>query len=646
VFRPKFSIICLIYKSVDWLKFVHEQVLKYTDMADKEFFFVANDANDAVLKYLRNNYISHYVYENTSEQKSEWYINNIYRAYNFSANKAKGDFLIFINSDMAFTSGWFDNLWKAYNGSNCVASRLVESGKLGTGTYGIEKNFGRNFDSYREMEFQQYAESIAVFKVKDSGLFMPLLIRKEHFTSVSGYPEGNIVPNSDIFNPVIAEKGAPLISGDNVLINKLRERGIIHQTAFNSVVYHFQCGELDSSEAVISQSNDIKIAVCNDIVTGSMGEKVLWDFLLESLPASIGVDTRLMGKSGEYSNNARDYINRTHPNIKLIIQNATFIRTVDETRYTVAFLQDDLRAMNMPSKIQEHNIWSAKKLITNSITTALSYPEYDFEIIPVGVDSTLFSPMNKEKMRKEFGFNNEKIGIFVGNFSEVKGWSKVCECIEKFPEIKWILVSKYEESFTAPNVKVYNKIPQQTLAKLLNCADFFIIGSPVETQCLAAIEACLCDVPVIMQNVGIFTQFSEEERSKVGIFGGDFLSAIQGLQDCVFTPRKVILNRKLTVHDSMQLWNQSMTRIFQELAIEQIKPSNKLIPKKFNKMRFKLERSWRNGILYQFTRIRNINIITFKLLIMNKVPSPILIKLAKIWDFGRKVLCKVTGQKL
>jgi hypothetical protein len=60
VFKPKFSIICLVFKSVEWLKFVYEQVFKYTDMRDKEFFFVANDANPASY-YLRDNYIPHYV---------------------------------------------------------------------------------------------------------------------------------------------------------------------------------------------------------------------------------------------------------------------------------------------------------------------------------------------------------------------------------------------------------------------------------------------------------------------------------------------------------------------------------------------------------------------------------------------------------
>ena len=565
VFKPKFSIICLVYKSVEWLKFVYEQVFKYTDMTDKEFFFVANDAKPSVLSSLRDNYIPHYVFTNTPQQQAEWYINNVYRAYNFATSKAQGDFVVFINSDMAFTPGWFESLWQAYNGANCVSSRLVESGKLRSGQYGVERDFGRDYSSYQEFEFQQYARDLVESKLEDGGLFMPLLIRKEHFLRVGGYPEGNIIPGCDLDHPVMARQGEACISGDNVLMLKLKTVGINHQTAFDSLVYHFQCGELDSPGTSESVPEKIRVAVCNDLVTGSMGEKVLWNFLLESLPASVGIDMYIAGSQGDYATNARNYILEHYSNVEVIIQNATFISTVDQSRYTIAFLQDDLRSMGRSNAQQEENLRLASKLVTNSIQTASSYPEYEFEIIPVGVDLEIFKPLNKGEVRKELGFGPERIGIFVGDFSEVKGWSNVRACIEQHPEIVWILVSKTKETFAAANVRVYNRIPQTLLAKLLNCANFFIIGSPVETQCLAAIEACLCDVPVIMRQVGIFKDFNEEERAECGIFGEDFETALRELPIRAFSPRQVMIEKKLSTQDSMQKWYQLLTTASQEI---------------------------------------------------------------------------------
>lgn len=246
VFKPQFSIVCLIYKSVAWLKFVYDQILRYTHMGGKEFFFVANDATEEVLNYLGEHDIPHYEFHNTPEQQAEWYVNNVYRAYNFAASKAQGDFLVFINSDMAFSPGWFENLWKWYNGGNCVNSRLVESGKLPSGTYGVENYFGIDPASFQEEAFQQYASSLAESRLENGGLFMPLLIRKEHFDDAGGYPEGQALAGSDIYNPVIARYGEACLSGDTVLVQKLQDIGIVHQTAFDSIVYHFQWGEKDS----------------------------------------------------------------------------------------------------------------------------------------------------------------------------------------------------------------------------------------------------------------------------------------------------------------------------------------------------------------------------------------------------------------
>ncbi len=578
VFRPKYSIACLIYKSVEWLQFAYEQVLKHTDLRDTEFFFVANDADPAVLEYLRDNYIPHYAFNNTPEHQAEWYINNVYRAYNYAAKVAQGDFLVLINSDMAFTPGWLDELKAAYNGKNLIASRLVESGKLRTGLYGIEKDFGRTVSQYREADFLNFAKSIPENTVRDGGLFMPLFVNKRHFLVVGGYPEGNMKAGDDIFKPVMALPGEPQVSGDNVLMQRMATIGVKHQTAMNSIVYHFQCGEKDD-ETVKQVQKKFEIAVCNDIVTGSMGERVLWDYLLESLPGAYGVDTRLVGTIN-FEGRAQNYIDHEHPDTSLIIQNATFIGSVDSRRYTVAFLQDDLRSMGRDSSQQEANLHLAGTIVTNSIQTAIAYPDYDFEIIPVGVDANLFKPMDKPALREKYEFGQERIGIFVGSFSEVKGWSKVTMCIENHPEITWIVVSKYEEKYAAPNVRVFNRINQAKLAELLNCADFFMIGSPVETQCLAAIEANLCNLPVVMPLVGIYRDFTPFEREQVGIFGDDLEKGIEQILGRRFAARDLIMHKGLTVDASMAKWHKLIERIIQGITTQSLTKSLADKPKK------------------------------------------------------------------
>lgn len=595
VLRPKYSIVCLIYKSVDWLKFVYEQVLKYTDLTDKEFFFVANDATEEVLEYLRDNYIPHYILNNTPEQQSEWYINNVYRGYNFSAKMARGDFVVFINSDMAFSPNWLTNLINSYDGANCVASRLVESGKLEVGKNGIEKNFGHIISEYKEDDFQRYAQVVSSDETIDSGLYMPLLVKRNAFMQIGGYPEGNIkTTSSSIFSPDIAKQGDELISGDRILIEKLESIGVHHQTSYSSIVYHFQCGEKDEQSIAEGTPEKIEVAICNDLVTGTMGEKVLWDYLIEYLPGAYGVDIRKVGEE-DYSERARNYIGREHPETKIIIQNASFIDSIDKNIYTIAFLQDDLRSMGRLSRQQEVNLKLANKIVTNSYQTAAVYRDYPCEVIPVGLDSDLFKPQDKSMLRKKHGLSERKTGIFVGDFSEVKGWSKVKNCIEKFSDVQWILVTKKNEDYEHANARVYKRIDQHLLSELLNCADFFIIGSPVETQCLAAIEACLCGVPVVMRDVGLFRDLNLKEKESVGIIGEDLEYSVTNITKGKYCPREIMLSRGLTIRDSMSKWKHLVEQSILEININKNLAIDK--NKSFSSCYFKLELFYRKIFL-------------------------------------------------
>ena len=246
------SYFCLIYKSVNWLIFVYEQFLKFTELGENEFYFIANDASQDVLDYLKENNIPHYIHNNTPKQKEEWYINNVYRAWNHGCRVANGKYIMLFNSDMAFTPDWDTKLLNTITDDTYVTSRLVERGILRSGKYGIEKNFGNNYNDYREEDFIKYTEEISEDVLKDGGLFMPLLIKKEYMDKVNYYPEGNILISSSIYKPVYAKKGEVGIkSGDMVLVEKLRNLGIHHKTNFNSIVYHFQEGEMRDETPII-----------------------------------------------------------------------------------------------------------------------------------------------------------------------------------------------------------------------------------------------------------------------------------------------------------------------------------------------------------------------------------------------------------
>lgn len=227
----KVLVVCLIYKSIGYINFVWNSFNKYT--GDADFLFIANDATDKVKNYLRENNLPHLIFEN--EDKNEHYLKRVYRAWNFGGFNAPGDIIVFVNSDMVFSDGWLNNLLRVLRKDRIVTSRLVESSKISSGEYGISKNFGQTYKEFNEMAFQKFTQEIKKPEFRKGGLFMPCAIYKDLFIKSGGYPIGNR-----------KEPDGSETSGDYILFyERLKPMGVEHFTAFDSIVYHIQEGEID-----------------------------------------------------------------------------------------------------------------------------------------------------------------------------------------------------------------------------------------------------------------------------------------------------------------------------------------------------------------------------------------------------------------
>jgi len=227
------SVVCLIYKSTKYIDFVWNSFNKYTKKENVEFLFVANDATKRVKNYLKEKNLPHLIFDNAD--KEEYYLNRVYRAWNYGGFNASGDIIVFVNSDMAFSHNWLENLLKSIKKDRIVCSRLIESGKMLTGKHGINRNFGQTHEEFNNEDFQSFAEKIKKAEIREGGLFMPCAIYKQSFIKSGGYPIGNR-----------QEEDGSETSGDYILFyEKLKLMGISHFTSFDSIVYHIQEGEMD-----------------------------------------------------------------------------------------------------------------------------------------------------------------------------------------------------------------------------------------------------------------------------------------------------------------------------------------------------------------------------------------------------------------
>lgn len=570
------SYFCLIYKSVNWLIFVYEQFLKFTELGENEFYFIANDATQDVLGYLKENNIPHYIHNNTPEQREEWYINNVYRAWNHGCKVANGKYVMLFNSDMAFTPKWDTKLLNTITDNTYVTSRLVERGILRSGKYGIEKNFGNNYNDYREEDFIKYTEEISEDVLKDGGLFMPLLIKKEYMDKVNYYPEGNILRSSNIYKPVYAKKGqVGLKSGDMVLMEKLRNIGIHHKTNFSSIVYHFQEGEMRDEIPICIKSpknkkrkvtfsdiivdnviiNDVIISdysvdkklvieevtindiivnkeiiinnviadekinnktgwLVNDILTGIPNTLTLWNHLLNNIPS-------LQDKTNGYtpykvlSEKIEKMALEDKP--KYIIRNGSYFRPLNIDTYTISLIHDDLTKNPGLLNDQIKVIKSSQMVVFNSQYIHDKYINYvvgKSQIIPFGVDLSLFKPSTVYGLDI---FDNSI--LYIGNsHANPQELGMILRIADRMPKQNFCLVMKNDISLNdLPRTyhnrfKIFNKVSQEKMVQIMNSCVMGISTSVSEKPHLSGLEILACNKPIVGLDIGFYKLYKESNQ--------------------------------------------------------------------------------------------------------------------------------------
>lgn len=251
----KLSIVSLIYRSATYACNVYSSLLEHTPQlgGEVEFFFLANDAEDDVLGYMRDNgypFVDHRNVKKSEDQLFSMgigapeYIHRVYCAWNHAIECSLGEYVLLINSDHVFSHGWLDPILEGLHPKLALSSLTVEPGhpELGhfgaslNGTGSILKPFGRNPRDFDRDAFQQFAEDTAEVGTRKGGVYMPCAFHRQTALEAGLYPEGNLAGKS--FNDVVDY-------GDRLFFRRLAALGVDHRTVMNSIVYHFQQGEME-----------------------------------------------------------------------------------------------------------------------------------------------------------------------------------------------------------------------------------------------------------------------------------------------------------------------------------------------------------------------------------------------------------------
>jgi glycosyltransferase involved in cell wall biosynthesis len=574
---PRVTLVSLIYASTKWLEFAYSQLLELKrDLpeGEAEILFIANDANKEVLNFLKDNAIPHLAVT-TKKFPDEWFINSVYRAYNLGVLSSKTDYVYLVNSDMAFSRGALSSIMRNASPDKLLASRLVELGVMPSGKYGIEKDFGSSPNKYRKNDFESFARKISRDELSTGGLFMPLLVHKEKFLELGGYPEGNLTEES--LNDYvaggpgeIANIGQRLVPGDAAFIARASSIKIEHLTLMSSVAYHFQAGERRDEGSPRSIRSGV--AILNDSLVGINGEIVLWG-KLQSLLENAGLLVRGVPTGISRSRIAKLYAPLTQ-SIKgqillrrgrmprVLVTNATYQFPLVGSWRKILVLQDQPPGIIMRS-LQKISLLNSERFVTNDaeLVGANRGKKSDWATIPLS-EIWWDEPSNELKSHRKV--------IFVGAYNETKGWFRVKDLIENDQSLSWILVSKYDEKpeisiDAARRVEAFSRLSAVELRELMRQASALVVASPYETQCLVALEAASQRVPIVTTPTGTLGSFGEGLKD-FGVVTNDLKSGIDEVLNGEnhFDPRRFVKDLNIISETGWQIWQNIVSRELEE----------------------------------------------------------------------------------
>lgn len=133
----------------------------------------------------------------------------------------------------------------------------------------------------------------------------------------------------------------------------------------------------------------------------------------------------------------------------------------------------------------------------------LGVPEARISVVPNAVDTSLFFPRDKMKMREKYGLPRQgSIVAFTGHFIERKGPLRVLEALERLPEgVRGLFLGSGPLRPSGDRVLFAGSVPHDQVAELLSASDVFALPTLHEGSCNALAEAAACGIPIVSSDI-------------------------------------------------------------------------------------------------------------------------------------------------
>ncbi len=190
-------------------------------------------------------------------------------------------------------------------------------------------------------------------------------------------------------------------------------------------------------------------------------------------------------------------------------------------------------------------------IITPSKTIAEKLSWYGIktpkEVIPVGVDSSIFVPTKDKVAAKEsIGLDSKKIIIgYHGRLTYEKGIKVLVrvyrQLFRKYKNLQLVLLGNGLDEVVDFSIrKGVIVIPgRKNVVPYLQAMDIYCMPSLTETSCLSLIEAMSCGLPVVSTKAGLITDYVVHEDNGLLINKNDTYSLYKSLKILIDSPEKM-----------------------------------------------------------------------------------------------------------